>query len=289
MYLCNAGLGVSNNGKIHVNFTDCNERSPHDDVNGTVSQTMKDDASGAMQYTVAVVFVYSIAVLGVFGLGLYNRRKYRRYHVDNETRAFLKNYEDVRRTCEQRSRLGAIQALLLQLHNEPLSNCDYRKPSASANSLAFLAISLSSLNERETVNNTLIDGVNELTGTSDTQSTLNNVLQGERGGLAALSANKSENDTQQEHKVRNSSMRAKRTLLGSSRRSYKGCRRCWTRRGAVNTPDHCPCKFNETTVASDTPRVIEVVISPGSDQNNETSHRNSNNGKEEDNSCVSFV
>ena len=212
MYLCNAGLGISN-GKVHINFTNCEERT----LQGTndTSVTLKDDANGAMQYTVAVVFVYSIAVLGVFGLGLYNRRKHRRDHVDNETRAFLKNYEDVKRICEQKSRLGAIQALLHQLHNEPINNC----AESSLNNLALLPISISNFNDNDSeFQLPLLDG--------------NGVL-----------ADQASDETQTLDKGKNSPVRAKITLLGSSRRTYKECEKCLARRGVVTTFDKCKCRF----------------------------------------------
>ncbi|XP_060577619.1 uncharacterized protein LOC132734786 isoform X2 [Ruditapes philippinarum] len=168
-----------------------------------------------MQYTVAVVFVYSIAVLGVFGLGLYNRRKHRRDHVDNETRAFLKNYEDVKRICEQKSRLGAIQALLHQLHNEPIANCT----ESSLNNLALLPISISNVNDVESDSQyPLLDG---------------NGVFGDMSADVALTSDKG----------KSSPARAKMTLLGSSRRSYKECERCLARRGVVTTLDKCMCRF----------------------------------------------
>ncbi|XP_045158678.2 uncharacterized protein LOC123524494 [Mercenaria mercenaria] len=228
MYLCNAGVGLSN-GNVHINFTDCNKRTSHDVTNQT-SLTLKDDANGAMQYTVAVVFVYSIAVLGVFGLGLYNRRKHRRNHVDNETRAFLKNYEDVRRICEQKSRLGAIQALLHQIHNEQMTNCT----DSSVNNLALLPFSLSNISEN-TLTDFVVDGVTE--------------------------SNKKllDEGTHKPEKGKGSPARAKLTLLGSSRRSYKECKRCWSRRGVVTTYDKCMCRFYDDLVTGDSGQLTETV------------------------------
>lgn len=200
MYLlCNSSFGLSsNNENIHVNFTECSKLT---DATNRTSLTLKDDAKGAMQYTVAVVLVYSIAVLGVFGLGLYNSRRNRRGDTDRETRAFMKNYEEVRRTCEQRCRLCAVTTLIHQLHKEPVNSTDVSTVPMNK-SIALLPVSLSSVTKQE----------------FDNSQTPQNMFDVSRDNID-IAAEKSADDGLKVHKQY--SGRIQRTMLGSSRRSYK--------------------------------------------------------------------
>lgn len=230
MYLCNASVGLSISGYVHVNFTDCNKHVVGVDQNGA-SGGLENNAMGAMQYTVAVFIVYGVAVLGVFGLGINHRRKQRRHNMDHEARNFLKNYDDVRRICEQRSRVGAVNALLRQLHNEPESrddgNPDLSKARPSVNSLAFLPISLSIIEEDEP--NFKIwnecDRKNSLS--YDSQRTILNGPSNTDEKLKVHKCNKT------------------RTTLGSSRRSYKWCKLCLATHGVTVSRNNCQCVTNK--------------------------------------------
>ncbi|KAL4237058.1 hypothetical protein ACF0H5_005442 [Mactra antiquata] len=231
MYLCNASVGLSIFGYVHVNFTDC---SKHIDIHGNKGSAGKDsNAMGAMQYTVAVFLVYGIAVLGVFGLGINHRRKQRRYNMDHEARKFLKNYENVRRICEQRSRVGAVNALLRQLHNEPEASDNHSDPNVrkgrpSVNSLAFLPISLSIIEEDE--------AVGELYNENDRRYS-----NGVDGNRIPPNDNVIVDDKLKVHKSG-----IKRTNLGSSRRSYKSCKMCLATRGVTVSRDNCRCLTTKT-------------------------------------------
>ncbi|KAH3697701.1 hypothetical protein DPMN_085208 [Dreissena polymorpha] len=163
-----------------------------------MTSRITEDAFGAMQYTIAVVFVYGVAVLGVFGLSHYSRQK-RRRNGDNETDEFLKNYDEVRRVWEQRSRVGVVCQLLHSLHSQPGDSPSlqvHRPVLPSVNSLAFLPISFSQVNEER------------VPSVTDGQTSF-------EGQLLMVEP--------QDNKDPRTG-----TILGSSRRTYTTCRKCKT-------------------------------------------------------------
>lgn len=229
MYLCNLELGLSGNGNIHINFTDCNEADARSRDTGNMTRSKmtsrsREDSFGAMQYTIAVVALYGIAMLGVFAMGQFRRRKQRHDKMDHETNVFLKNYDEVRRTWEQQSRVGVVSALLHQLHNQPVSNeyCNNTRP--SVNSLAFLPITLSGMQSN-------VDTVSE----EDVTSLLSFDT---RAYDRVLSTDDNEELVSEE---RNVSKEARVTLLGSSRRTFSRCDQCLTSHGVSVHRYECQC------------------------------------------------
>lgn len=221
MYLCKLKLGVSENGKFHVNFTSCNKTDTQNRQRNvtSASQTSEDseDAFGAMQYTIAVVVLYGVAMLGVFGIGQFRRRKRRNENMDHETNVFLKNYDEVRRIWEQQSRVGAISSLLHQLHNQPVTGEGGSKTRPSVNSLAFLPITLSEIQH----------GI----WNSD-RSTLDWSFDGsDRDSSTDQGAAETDNQ-RKESRV---------TLLGSSRRKFSTCRQCSELQGLNISKHECLC------------------------------------------------
>jgi len=148
MFICNASIGLSHDGDVVVNLTRCTEvEYSLENGNGTNTTSVERDAYGAMQYTLSVVLLYGVAVIGVFGLSHLSRRKNMQYRADTQVNEFLKNYDEVRRLGETRSRVGVISRLLHNLHDEPDTSGGRQKTRPSINSLAFLPISLSKLGE----------------------------------------------------------------------------------------------------------------------------------------------
>ncbi|OWF36342.1 uncharacterized protein LOC110441787 [Mizuhopecten yessoensis] len=69
------------------------------------------DAEGAMKFTVAVVTMYSIGMVGVLVMGLRNSRK-TNSDVDEEVDYFMKDINKVRIRLEKKGRLESINKLL---------------------------------------------------------------------------------------------------------------------------------------------------------------------------------
>ncbi|CAC5404166.1 unnamed protein product [Mytilus coruscus] len=92
------------------NVTGCNV------TNSTVPEIKPYDAEGAMKFTVAVVMVYGVAVIGVFAVSYASRRKPVNYDVDRQARYFVKNMDDVRTNLERKNRLISINMLLKNIH-----------------------------------------------------------------------------------------------------------------------------------------------------------------------------
>ncbi|KAK3091546.1 hypothetical protein FSP39_020661 [Pinctada imbricata] len=59
--------------------------------NLTQSTPPSYDAVGALQFTIAVVFVYSLAAIGIFVMGYYGRRSAEKDETEKEIRLFLKS------------------------------------------------------------------------------------------------------------------------------------------------------------------------------------------------------
>ncbi|XP_063426359.1 uncharacterized protein LOC134710095 [Mytilus trossulus] len=92
------------------NLTGCNV------TNSTLPEITPYDAEGAMKFTVAVVMVYGVAVIGVFAVSYASRRKPMNYDVDRQARYFIKNMDDVRANLERKNRLLSINMLLKNIH-----------------------------------------------------------------------------------------------------------------------------------------------------------------------------
>ncbi|CAG2256024.1 unnamed protein product [Mytilus edulis] len=92
------------------NLTGCNV------TNSTLPEIKPYDAEGAMKFTVAVVMVYGVAVIGVFAVSYASRRKPMNYDVDRQARYFIKNMDDVRANLERKNRLLSINMLLKNIH-----------------------------------------------------------------------------------------------------------------------------------------------------------------------------
>lgn len=102
----------------------------HDNSTTTASPY---DAEGAMQFTVAVVTIYSIGMVGVLVLGLRNKRK-RNSEMDKEVDYFVKDINTVRIHLEKKGRLENINKLLKNTN----INLDLRRKGVSVIGSGFL-------------------------------------------------------------------------------------------------------------------------------------------------------
>jgi hypothetical protein len=101
---------------IHNTSIGCNLTST------TEAEAGQYDAEGALKFTVAVVMVYGVAVMGVFAVSYASRRKPQNYDVDKQARSYVKNMDDVRHKLERKNRLHSINLLLKNIHgDEPQS------------------------------------------------------------------------------------------------------------------------------------------------------------------------
>ncbi|XP_069127165.1 uncharacterized protein [Argopecten irradians] len=79
------------------------------------STTTSYDAEGAMKFTVAVVTMYSVGMVGVLVLGLRTRKK-TNADVDKEVDYFMKDINRVRIRLEKKGRLDSINKLLRSMN-----------------------------------------------------------------------------------------------------------------------------------------------------------------------------
>ncbi|KAK3089090.1 hypothetical protein FSP39_000653 [Pinctada imbricata] len=79
---------------MYANIQDVqNVTDPHT----TMATTEKPyDGEGAMKFTIAVVMVYGVAVMGVFIMGYYGRRRHETHEMDRQASTFLKNIDQIR-------------------------------------------------------------------------------------------------------------------------------------------------------------------------------------------------
>ncbi|KAK3104909.1 hypothetical protein FSP39_013000 [Pinctada imbricata] len=77
------------------------------------------DDAGAMQYVVAVILIYSSAVIGVFILGFFSRRQKQNVQIDEQANYFLKDIRDVRMTIERKQRLEKIRSFSRSISLDP--------------------------------------------------------------------------------------------------------------------------------------------------------------------------
>ncbi|XP_071117614.1 uncharacterized protein [Haliotis cracherodii] len=107
-----------------VNNTTETSRNMSVSVTGSQSQTTTGytcpepttavyDYQGAMKFTVAVVLVYGIGVIGV--LGIYVRRR-RNYSIERDTDMFVKGLQEHRDLLEKKRQLSAVQNLINSIH-----------------------------------------------------------------------------------------------------------------------------------------------------------------------------
>ena len=120
MVLCNVTKQLKGNG-LFIDVSQCNLTSDETTLvtsNGT-NQTIPEndiyDPKGAMTFIVAVVLVYGLAVMGVIALGLLKKKRI--WNVDKEAIEFVKHIEEVRRSIDQQTRVGAVCSLLQSLHH----------------------------------------------------------------------------------------------------------------------------------------------------------------------------
>ncbi|XP_060077434.1 uncharacterized protein LOC132556987 [Ylistrum balloti] len=83
--------------------------------NSTISQDY--DAEGAMKFTVAVVTMYSVGMVGVLVMGLRHKKK-SNADVDKEVDYFMKDINKVRVRLEKKGRLDSINKLLTSINIE---------------------------------------------------------------------------------------------------------------------------------------------------------------------------
>ena len=121
MVLCNVTHRLQSS-VLQMDFSDCNITSAVDVAtkSNTTSSDVNVDAEGAMKFTVAVIMVYGMAVMGVLALEFF-RKKQRTQSVDDEAVEFVKGYDSVRRSIDRKARVGAVSCLLQSIHNGPAS------------------------------------------------------------------------------------------------------------------------------------------------------------------------
>ena len=166
MVLCNVTHRLQA-GVLQMDFTDCNITSAADVAkkSNTTSSDVNVDAEGAMKFTVAVIMVYGMAVMGVLALEFF-RKKQRTQSVDDEAVEFVKGYDSVRRSIDRKARVGAVSCLLQSIHNGPAS-----KPGPNTKgtvnmfgNFEFLTLPMTSGNDRTKVdenNNSLKEVTDE--------------------------------------------------------------------------------------------------------------------------------
>ena len=120
MVLCNVTKQLKGNG-LFIDFSQCNLTSDEtilvtsNGTNQTIPENDIYDPKGAMTFIVAVVLVYGLAVMGVIALGLLKKKRI--WNVDKEAIEFVKHIEEVRRSIDQQTRVGAVCSLLQSLHH----------------------------------------------------------------------------------------------------------------------------------------------------------------------------
>ena len=116
MVLCNVTKQLKGSG-LFIDFSQCNFTSgvTPKTTNHTSPPADSYDPEGAMKYIIAVVLVYGIAVMGVVALGFLKKRHIR--NIDKEAIEFVKHFDDVRRSIDQQTRVGAVSSLLQSLHH----------------------------------------------------------------------------------------------------------------------------------------------------------------------------
>lgn len=81
-------------------------------VSDNMTSQSKYDDVGAMQYILAVVLVYGVAVIGVFVLSYFGRRKRDRVDIDRQATTYIRSMKIMRGRLEKKHRLESIKSLL---------------------------------------------------------------------------------------------------------------------------------------------------------------------------------
>ena len=87
-------------------------------VNTTDVNYLKErpyDHEGAMKFTVCVVLVYGVGVIGI--LSMYTHRK-RKHIVEQETSAFMKTYANCRETMERKKQVSTAQSVIQTINDD---------------------------------------------------------------------------------------------------------------------------------------------------------------------------
>lgn len=84
-------------------------------VNGTETregEVPPYDAEGALKFTVAVVVVYGVAVMGVFIMGYFGRKRRYNAELDQQANNFLRNLEQARTRIEKEKQVGKVRSFI---------------------------------------------------------------------------------------------------------------------------------------------------------------------------------
>lgn len=99
-----AGLNVTLNATTNVSC-----------FNGTETRegvVLPYDAEGALKFTVAVVVVYGVAVMGVFVMGYFGRIRRYNAELDQQANNFLRNLEQARNRIEKEKQVGKVRSFI---------------------------------------------------------------------------------------------------------------------------------------------------------------------------------
>lgn len=106
----NATVLLNNSAIVFHN----NNNNNRNCTNGTNSGKEEEvyDAEGALKFTVAVVVVYGVAVMGVFVMGYFGRKRRNNADLDQQANNFLRNLEQVRNKIEKENEISKVRGYL---------------------------------------------------------------------------------------------------------------------------------------------------------------------------------
>ena len=116
----NTSTYVHDGGKLRQEWL-ASVRNLHQHENTTVYQPPHTtvapyDGVGAMKFTVAVVLVYGVAVIGVFVMGYFGRRrKGENEEMDRQANVFLKSFDHVRTQLQKEKQVGSVTNVLRRI------------------------------------------------------------------------------------------------------------------------------------------------------------------------------
>ena len=119
MVLCNITKRLEDD-TFYIDFSACNLTLV--EMTSKATSTDLRDSEGAMEFIIAVILVYGLAVMGVLGLGFFGRKKRQSRRIDKEAVEFVKHYDAVRRSIDKKNRVGAISELLRSVHYPQLKS-----------------------------------------------------------------------------------------------------------------------------------------------------------------------
>ena len=105
------------------------------------------DSSGAVTYMVAVMLTYAVAVIGVFALSFIKRKKRSLARADREAQIFMKSIDDIRIMSEKKYRVGAVAALLEQVHAHSKQSESVRRGASFLSHFAIATMSMADIEE----------------------------------------------------------------------------------------------------------------------------------------------